>query len=860
MTIEKADVESEPLPCTSSGSRSAISETTPRSNRDRAAAAVRPLGLVAVIDALATTPTDLGRRYAEETGLASPSRRARRSSSNGVVRFAGEKMPATEEAESVTLEYSLALELDHDQRVKRFNFQPQRISLDYVNANGRHVRTRYTPDCLIELVDGRMALVEMKPVETAEKECAARNPRFSWNADLKRYVDKPFSAACAGLGIAPIIATDADINYIYIGNLLFLGKGFRTAWVATPGVSALVEHLYSIGSSKYFDLARSPQGWTTDDLVGAIVHEHVYVDLRKERLQPYGLADVYPSRKIFELAAQTRTAADSKPVCATPAEPFRLDLSKTSDAALQEAWRRWDLIKSVVRGADCESTLSSMAKRYLRRYRLQHAADNVGFAALIPDYSSRGFTGSHLDERVEELLVAEVGAVATNEVLQVGTYGYGKLILRCREEGLPPPSRQTYQCRLRAEKSKPAAIKAASGSEGVYQKRPASPFSISTISRIAKRAFSLGVIDHTPLPIRLIESVFGTPIEGLSPWLTYMRDDATDMALGMALSWGRPTTRSILSVLWDCYRQFGRVAEGVMLDGESAHDSVAVEKVLAFLTTDKIARRFLKPRDGRGVERDFSRMMHGLLCYLSGNYVLRQNPSEWPRGWNPAQMAERTIGSLFTAVRTFLFDYCNTQLGRASLGGLTPIDAMQASLRMHGERGFRVHADIRQSRHILLPLTPKAPLKFDRQTGVRPFGQSYLPVVPVDPVFYKTPVAVRYDPFDIRYVLARLGNQWTELRHRHAERFEGMSADHLAAISTEIRETQARYERKSPERAEDFAKFLNQALTATKDPLAELLKSAAPANEPVAVVNESIWSRARSEAGSKSKTYFEATS
>lgn len=837
------------------------SERPPASNQGARSGANQPheclKSLVDFIHEAATSPTDAGSKYLQDTASNLPARKARRSKFNGAVKVWDEKMPFTQEGESLSNEYVLSIELAHDKRVKRFFFQPQRIQLDYINGNGRRVRTPVTPDCLVETIDGRLALVEMASSEEAARENQARNPRFSkGNADA-RIIDLPLTEACRQLGIAVLVLTTSDVNHVLFSNLLYLGKGFNTQWQPGEGTKAFVTFIRNCLVADFTDVRLNPQGWTTDDVLGAIVRGMVYVDLRCQRLGDFSNARIYAAREHAEAEALVpKSLPLLPPPDASGSGEQAVDFAAVSEAAMGEAWRRFELIKPYVVGCSEESPSHAIAG-YIKAYERAAKELGAGVMGLIPDFSERGFRGPHLCDRVDKLTDehVELSALQTNVSPDVGKYG--ALVRACKAESLTPPSRTTFQNRLRVRRAELDSQRAQGGSEGAYQAQPAKSLRASAIARMPQRAWQLGLIDHTPLPIRIVDPITGKPLIGVTPWITYLRDGGTDKALGMYISLSRPSYISVMAVVWDCFRRWGRLPEALLMDGEKPHDSIFVEQLLATFRIDKICRRFLCPRDGSPVERDFKLIIHGMLAYLQGNYVLRPNPHDWPKQWDPAKEAEHTIASLYNACSSFLFGYCNQQLPRKTLGGMTPDAAMAASLRIHGERGFRVHPDPNQARHILLPRHSRSLLKVTRDAGVRPFGESYVPLERIDPRHYGTDVPVRFDPFDITYVLARLGKKWTELKHRHHLKFASLKGNDLAAVSVEIREAAARHERLRGERIESQASILDQIMKQPRNPLGDFVKTLDPENEPPNPIDHNLWKQVAARSVKPAGSYQE---
>lgn len=841
----------------------ALGSPVPLSNGTAALGGVIPphecrRGLVDLIYDLATAPTALGKRYLQETADNPPARKVRRSKFNGAAKVWSESMPFTQEAESLSNEYVLSVELAHaNRRIPRFFFQPQRIHLDYVKADGVRVVTPVTPDCLVETMDGRLVLVEMASDEEVDAGVQAKNPRFAADDASGRVVDLPLTEACRHLGIAVVLLRSSDINHTLLENYLYLGKGFNTQWQPGESTQAFLTFMRNCLVADFAEVRSKPQGWTTDDVLGAIVHEMVYVDLRCQRLGHHSNARIYAAREHAEAAA---SAPESLPLlpgpAATATSSHPVDLSSLSDASIAEAWRRWSLIKPYITSGDARAAPQAI-RQYLKAYQRAATELSAGFLGLVPDYARRGFRGSHLSSRVDELTDQHIERAALDTNPSPDSGSYGALILACKNEGLTPPSRTTFHNRLRERRTRLDSQRAKFGSEGEYQATPAKALTLSAIARVPQRAWQMGLIDHTPLPIRILEPILGTPMPGVTPWLTYMRDAATDKALGMYISLSRPSYISVMAVLWDCIRRHGRLTEGVLLDGEKPHDSIFVEQLLADQRIDKICRRFLCPRDGSPIERDFKLLIHGLLAYLAGNYVLRPNPHDWPRQWDPAKVADQTIASLYNACTTFLFGYANQELPRKKLGGMTPDVAMEASLRIHGERAFRIHPDPQQARQIILPRHSRGMLQITRENGVRPFGEPYVPLFSIDPCFYDTKVPVRFDPYDITYVLAKIGKTWTELKHRHYLKFNDLKGDQLAAVSLEIREGAIRHERTRSDRIESHASVLDRIMQQPKDPFGDFAKTIAAEDEIPTQSRKDPWARLMEEPIRPSQSYNE---
>ncbi|THD02131.1 hypothetical protein B1810_16820 [Panacagrimonas perspica] len=779
--------------------------------------------------AIARSPTEEGRQFIERLLASPPARRARRSKFNGVVRTASEQTGRTQEAESDSNEGALHLECEFNRELLTWKAQPVRISVDYLNSEGRRIVTKVTPDAFVQFLDGSAAFIEMATDEEASDEATQGNPHFAPDGESGRYLDRPLLASCEPLGIGVLLATTRDVSAVLTSNLLFFGKGFRTRWKMADGARRFIIHVQRVGVTRYCDVVLQAENWTADDVIGCIVNEHVYVDLLTEQLQPYGVARIFASRDLWEAARAAPVEAPALTEDRTGKEQF--DFSAMSKASELEMYRRYGLIREALADEKLASSLPDLERAYLRLYREAVSKYGAGLVGLCPDFGLRGFHGSHLPEKTEAILCEHIDARAENRPSKT-PWTYGKFIAACEAENTMSPSHVTYGKRWNERKAQLDAIEKNEGSGAAYQKSPAVAFTIGTVSRIATRAFSIGIIDHTPIPIRCITSFTGVPLPGLSPILSLMRDEGTHETLASTVSFDKPSNRTIDSLFWDCYRRHGKLTDRMKMDGESSHDSVNTEQSLARMTSDKVARRYSNPRDGQVVEGSFSWLMRGLFVYLAGNYVKFQDPKEWPKGWDPANFADRTIASLLMVIEAFLYDFANTRIRRSALAGQTPAEARATSERIHGDRSFRLHPDLDQARYILLPYCPTNRLEFDRQTGFRCLGEPYVPLGAVDPAFYGAKHAVKYDPFDVSYVIARLGRSWTELKHRAHKRFSSLRGIELAAVSLELRAAHTMYAKSNKDRAREHALIFEKIAEISKDPLADFHTSLANCPTP----------------------------
>ncbi|MEQ9012541.1 hypothetical protein [Algiphilus sp.] len=292
--------------------------------------AVTPQCLIDYVDHFARVPNELGRNYIDEAIRSGPSRRVRRSPHHSAVRYSSEKRGEVVEAESVSLEYVLALECEHNSRVAQFSSQLPPIDLDYINAQNKRVVTSIRPDAFVELDDGRIAIVETKPEDKAHAEHIKGNPRFQPSSMKGCYIDSPANAATARHGLPFIVLTTDAVNHTLMSNLIFLGKGGHRASVASRTTEDLVCHVQRIGVSTYEELAKS-EDWSADDLIHALNEGMVWVDIYRDRITGPAPTPVYRCKEFADLVRSGSAQIEQRPKFPPPQEAI-VELSRCSSA------------------------------------------------------------------------------------------------------------------------------------------------------------------------------------------------------------------------------------------------------------------------------------------------------------------------------------------------------------------------------------------------------------------------------------------------------------------------------------------------------------------------------------------------
>lgn len=165
----------------------------------------------------------------------------------------------------------------------------------------------------------------------------------------------------------------------------------------------------------------------------------------------------------------------------------------------------------------------SVPARCVRRYPrwCKDGERRYGSAGAGPLPRARRGT-SALGASQAEVLREGVEAFADDRRAGRVQAAYARLVALCNERNVhPPPSERTLR-RALAKASRPDLERARRGSRAACQVEGPSTAGGPLFPPHGDRVFEVGYIDHTPLDIRLVSSVNGTPLGSL--WLTLMID------------------------------------------------------------------------------------------------------------------------------------------------------------------------------------------------------------------------------------------------------------------------------------------------------------------------------------------------
>ena len=426
---------------------------------------------------------------------------------------------------------------------------------------------------------------------------------------------------------------------------------------------------------------------------------------------------------------------------------------------LAAARRRWEAVRHFeTHGCPPPGVPARSVRRFLRWARDGERRYGSAFAGLV---RFRGRPAGTSDLGSPQAQVLREVAESFSDDRRAGRVqaAYARLVDLCRERDVhPPPSDETLRRALK-EASLPDLERARRGSRAAYQVEGP-----STVGALfpphGDRVFEVGHVDHTPLDVRLVSSVNGTPLG--SPWLTLMVDACSRTVLAFSLSFDAPSRASVLSVLHDCVRRHNRVPDTLVVDQGPEFHSNDVENALACLRVHKVERPARKARFGAVMERMFGTTNTAFVHELLGNTTLLALGRGLSSERHPSRSAVWTLPMVEEACERWLFEVYPA-LRHGTLGD-TPRDVFARGLARDGERVAR-HVTLDDTLRVLLAQTVRGDTR--RVDPVRGLVVEYLRYWHDDFQYGDVAgasVPVKLDVADCSVVFASVRGRWVTCR------------------------------------------------------------------------------------------------
>jgi putative transposase len=324
--------------------------------------------------------------------------------------------------------------------------------------------------------------------------------------------------------------------------------------------------------------------------------------------------------------------------------------------------------------------------------------------------------------------------------------------------------------------------------------------------------FEIAHVDHTPLEICLVSALTGELIK-TSLTLSLLIDGHTRTILAIYVSFEKPSYRSSMMLLRECYRRYQRLPLFIATDKGSDFQSHYFSRLLANLGIHHRNRPTAQPRHGSIVERVFGVAETELIHKLEGNKQLQKLGRGLSPSHNPEKAATLTPDEFYDEFSDYAY-LAYPEINRRSVSE-RPKERMQRSLAQFDEHpGIKVESE--QAFFISTLPSPK------EKEGFRTINKNQIEFRHITYRLSeridgydgrKAQVQVKYDPYDPRFILACFGSKWVRLftsDHLIRECYDkGIRFPHLEVIPRKTRDGQ-RYRNDPRVAAGKFANSLAQ--------------------------------------------------
>jgi putative transposase len=746
-------------------------------------------------------------------------------------------------------EYRRLRQLENDRNVTCSVDQPPPFLIHYKDKNGRNIGTYVTADEFTLNEDGTAGYEECKPLYKL-REMEGKYPgRIEYDEETTWH-DRASEAWAEANGVYHRIIVNEDLSPNETYNLELLDNYLLPTAPSLPEnqTSVIIESLKSGHFHKLADLF-SLSGVERDTIYGMIARNEIYVDLTHERLTEPSRVYVFLDKlsadsfgiikrgRLESVYDETSNTFETNDILAWDGvvwkvknpgihrlemvdvskengvpEPFsRADIIRLIEEGVivrgprsDAEKRREDEIRKILDGASDKDRAVAVkrygdvirpmeegrridipertAQRYWKAYREAEVALGSGYVGLLPKYSLRGNRTPRFPEQIVKVMDWYIRRYILKKSSLDVQMVRGLFKNYCDGKGWEVSkkaftkavkTRVTVGRRTKIQYGDKAAMKFEIPYQYLDQETPIHggwPFHICHI-------------DHSPIDMFITSSETGRVIG--KAVLTLLVDAFSRKVLAKYVSFEAASYRSCMMVLRECARRHGRLPQIIVCDWGTDFRSADFEAFLAWKGVTKMHRKKGKPRGGSIIERLFGLKDKQFIHNLPGNTKTLKEPRKVSRDFDPANDAIYTLAG----IDNDLSDYFDNVYGKNYHGtlGQSPQEAFDKGLANVGTKVGRETKYDEAFQRMSLPTLPRTTAKVHPGQGLRIDHTWYWSQAFNDGTVENTSVTVKYDPWDISFVWARVGNKWVKCRCNREAQLRGRTWAERKVVTEELR-------------------------------------------------------------------------
>jgi len=795
-----------------------------------------------------------GKAYVRTAWASPPARRPQNKGGNVISQFASWKNGCSTPLESLN-ELAAAYELDYSQIVQAFRSQPPQIKIRYCTEAGKEVVTYHYPDFLV-LESEAVGFLEIKPEEKLIK-ISEKTPGKFIRQDEGGWRGQAGEKSSAEYGFFYRVKSSAEFDLHLTWNLRHLAPYFRAEGPTMlesvrRQILSEIHANEGVSAKSIWEVCRLE---TADEIWQLVARREIYVDLRRcrltdlDRVQLFSDAEIAKAQEI--LLANKISPQGVSPICKndtrktpplinghthknfgsfrsqqsefgpTPPEPdsgnsgavespapadndaVRRIQESASLEDIQEANRRYTLINDPAlaqRQGISERTL----RRWHASYRHAQLHFGTGYDGLLPRIKDRGNRISTLSDIVIQIAdeVIKDEFLTLKQKTRIASYGI--LQKMCENKGLEAPCYSWFADRIKKISLRDAAF-ARRGRRAAYQHE--GPIQGYGPSPHGDYPLQVAYADSTPIDVLAVDEETGVVLG--RPWLSVLICGHSRRVLAMVLVFDPPSHRTMMLLLRDCVRRFGRFPESIVTDNGKEFYSTLYESLLARYGSIPLKRPPARPRFGSIIEKFFGSTNTMVFANLKGNTQGLKHVRETTKSTNPARHALWPLNHLYDLLCDFLFRVYDNRV-HTTLG----ISPKQQFDRGVVAGGHRRHTAIAYDDDFImntLPTTPRTEAKIIPGKGIK---VSYLlywnELFRRGDVEGKT-VSVKFDPYDLSVAYAYVNKSWVRCLSQYHSVFKGRTHKEIQLACLALRQKRRGAAREYYISAKRLAEFIQSA-------------------------------------------------
>lgn len=800
-----------------------------------------------------------------------PSRRVRSSRYGNVSgRYPSRKMQVVIQFESHKSEFAHIKEREYNRNVLWYFDQPEAMKLSALSAAGRQIGYWHTADFFVIQKDG--AGWEECKTEDELIRLSEQNPNRYRKDNDGRWHHIPGEQYAEPYGLYYRVHTSRDINWTFQRSVEFLEDYCRvdSPAVGDEAKSSVISIVASEPGITVETLFQKADGAATrDDVLMMIATDQIYVDLHRYDIVEFDKALVYPDedtslayervivappmserpgrgmvnilvgnivswdgtgwrianvgetnigllgedQSLTELPITTFEALvrSGAIVGADAAEPQRLHPEAEKlflSAGPREfaiANRRAEMLQAYERGESVPGVSLSTLRLWDFRKKSAVVVYDNGYIGLLP-LPRRGNPADKLPGPVRDRLnkfVLEEYETYKQKGRMAAHREYRRV---CEKEGIDSVSYKTFRLAVKQRPRHGQTLKR-EGHRAAYKYKSFYWELDYTTPPHGDHPFHIGHIDHTQLDVESICTRTGTRLG--RPWLSTLVGANPRRFFAIYMTFDPPSYRSVMMLVRDCVRRYGRLPQIIVMDGGKEFSSVYLETLLARYECTKKTRPPSEGRFGNVVERLFGTVHSQFIHCLAGNTKIMTNVRQVTKSVNPATHAVWDLQSLYERTCEYAFEVYDN-IPHPALGQ-SPREAFAFGMARNGQRLHRMIPYDERFRMLTLPTTRKGTSKVWAGRGFKIGYIYYWSDTFRDPRVELTTLPVRYDPWDASVAYAYANGQWVRCISQYYKQFRGRSERELMLATAVLRKRLGRSGEQSTITAKLLADFMASA-------------------------------------------------